>query len=104
VRAWFAQQPDLTQAEVRQKLLSEAGVSLSLPQVWKLLRKLGLRFKTKSLHATEQDTEANRKQRQKFIARIATISLERLIFPGRKRGHYLDDAALCAQLWRRAQL
>jgi len=39
------QQPDLTLAEVQQKLLGEAGVSLSLPQVWKLLRKLGLRLK-----------------------------------------------------------
>jgi transposase len=45
VRAWFVQQPDLTLAEVQQKLLSEAGVSLSLPQIWKLLGKLGLRLK-----------------------------------------------------------
>jgi transposase len=45
VRAWFVQQPDLKLAEVQQKLLCEAGVSLSLPQVWKLLRKLGLRLK-----------------------------------------------------------
>jgi len=45
VRIWFVQQPDLTLAEVQQKLLGEAGVSLSLPQVWKLLRKLGLRLK-----------------------------------------------------------
>ncbi len=45
VRVWFVHQPDLTLAEVQQKLLSEAAVSLSLPQVWKLLRKLGLRLK-----------------------------------------------------------
>ena len=45
VRVWFAHQPDLTLAEVQQKLLGKAGVSLSLPQVWKLLRKLGLRLK-----------------------------------------------------------
>ncbi|MDR3792993.1 MAG: winged helix-turn-helix domain-containing protein [Terracidiphilus sp.] len=45
VRVWFVQQPDLTLAEVQQKLLSKAGVSLSLPQVWKLLGKLGLRLK-----------------------------------------------------------
>ena len=45
VRAWFVQQPDLTLAEVRQRLGSEAGVSLSVPQVWHLLRKLGLRLK-----------------------------------------------------------
>jgi transposase len=45
VGTWFIQQPDLTLAEVRQKLSREAGVSLSLPQVWYLLRKLGLRLK-----------------------------------------------------------
>lgn len=45
VRDWFVQQPDLTLAEVRQKLLAEADVTLSLPQVWKLLGKLGLRLK-----------------------------------------------------------
>jgi transposase len=45
VRAWFVQQPDLTLAEVQQKLKREAGISLSVPQVWYLLRKLGLRLK-----------------------------------------------------------
>jgi len=45
VRAWFIQQPDLTLAEVQKKLLGEADVSLSLPQIWKLLGKLGLRLK-----------------------------------------------------------
>jgi transposase len=45
VRAWFVQQPDLTLAEVRQKLLDEAGISLSQPQIWKLLGKLRLRLK-----------------------------------------------------------
>ena len=45
VRDWFVQQPDLTLAEVQCKLLGEAGVRLSLPQVWHLLRKLGLRLK-----------------------------------------------------------
>jgi transposase len=45
VRAWFVRQPDLTLAEVQQKLLGEEGISLSLPQVWYLLRKLGLRLK-----------------------------------------------------------
>jgi transposase len=45
VKSWFVAQPDLTLAEVQQKLLGEAGISLSLPQIWKLLRKLGLRLK-----------------------------------------------------------
>ncbi len=38
-------QPDLTLAEVQRKLLGETRVQLSLPQVWHLLRKLGLRLK-----------------------------------------------------------
>jgi transposase len=45
VRGWFVQQPDLTLAEVQRKLLSEVGISLSLPQIWKLLKKLSLRLK-----------------------------------------------------------
>ena len=45
VGALFVQLPDVTLAEVQQKLSREAGVSLSLPQVWYLLRKLGLRLK-----------------------------------------------------------
>src|SRR5271165_4185691 len=54
VRAWFVQQPDLTLAEVQRKLLGEAGVTLSVPQVWKLLRKLGLRLKkSRSTPASE---------------------------------------------------
>ena len=54
VRGWFVQQPDLTLAEVQRKLLSEASISLSLPQIWKLLRKLGLRLKkSRSTPASE---------------------------------------------------
>jgi transposase len=45
VRAWFVQQPDLTLAEVQRKLFSETEISLSLPQIWKLLKRLGLRLK-----------------------------------------------------------
>ena len=45
VRAWFVQQPDLTLAEVQQKLFSETGISLSLPQIWKLLKNWGCDLK-----------------------------------------------------------
>jgi transposase len=44
VKNWFAAQPDLTLAEVQQKLDSEVGISLSLPQIWHLLKKLKLRL------------------------------------------------------------
>jgi len=45
VRAWFRAQPDLTLAEVQARLLDEADVRLSIPQVWYLVRRLGLRLK-----------------------------------------------------------
>ena len=45
VRDWIAAKPDLTLAEIQLKLRSEAGVSLSLPQIWYLLRRLSLRLK-----------------------------------------------------------
>jgi len=55
-------------------------VRLSLPQIWHLLRKLGLRLKKKSLHASERDSEANLNQRAEFLAKIRAIAPERLIF------------------------
>src|SRR5574340_35299 len=45
VKAWFVAQPDLTLAEVQARLKSEAGVQISIPQVWFLLRRLDLRLK-----------------------------------------------------------
>ena len=45
VRGWIEAKPDLTLAEIQAKLSTAAGVKLSLPQIWHLLRKLGLRLK-----------------------------------------------------------
>ena len=45
VLAWGRAEPDLTLSELQTKLRSETGVSLSLPQIWHLLRKLSLRLK-----------------------------------------------------------
>lgn len=45
VRGWIEAKPDLTLAEIQAKLLGEAGVGLSLPQIWYLLRRMGLRLK-----------------------------------------------------------
>lgn len=45
VKTWFDLKADLTLAEVQGKLRSEAGIQLSLPQIWHLLRKLNLRLK-----------------------------------------------------------
>jgi len=45
VREWIEAKPDLTLAEIQAKLRSEASVTLSIPQIWYLLRKMGLRLK-----------------------------------------------------------
>ena len=92
VMDWVVSKPDLTLAEVQAKLLSEAGISLSLPQIWNLLRKLGLRLKKSRSTPAERDSEANRKQREEFAARIATISPERLIF--------LDESGVTTSMTR----
>jgi transposase len=91
IKLWFVAQPDLTLAEVQQKLHAEAGISLSLPQIWHLLNKLKLRLK-KSLHAAERDTEVNRKRREEFVTRIATIAPNRLVF--------LDESGVTTSMTR----
>jgi transposase len=92
VMDWVASQPDLTLAQLQARLQGEAGISLSLGRIWYLLKKLGLRLKKKSLHAVERDTEANRKRREEFAARIQSISPERLIF--------LDESGVTTSMTR----
>lgn len=52
----------------------------------------GSASKKKSLHATERDTEANRKRREEFVAKIRTVAPERLIF--------LDESGVTTSMTR----
>jgi transposase len=52
----------------------------------------GAAAEKKSLHASERDTEANRKRRHEFLATIATIPPERLKF--------LDESGVTTQMTR----
>jgi transposase len=45
VITWVASQPDLTLAEIKARLQTEAGITLGIPRVWRLMRKLNLRLK-----------------------------------------------------------
>jgi len=45
ILVWVESKPDLTLAEIRDRLRSQACVKLNIPQVWHLLRKIGLRLK-----------------------------------------------------------
>ena len=72
VVAWISAKPDLTPWEIQRKLSVEAGVKLSLPQIWHLLRKLGLRLKkSHSMRASEirKPTASSEKSSSRISAR-----------------------------------
>jgi len=74
VKAWFVAQPDLTLSEVQQKLLAQAHISLSMGQVWQLVRKLGLRLKksrSMRLSATPKPTANSARSLSPASARSA---------------------------------
>jgi transposase len=45
VRGWIQAQPDLTLAEMRQRLWKQQGVEVSLSRLWTVLGEMGLRLK-----------------------------------------------------------
>src|SRR5215469_11081762 len=45
LRSWLQQQPDLTLTELQEQLRRQAGVAVSLPSLWTVLRKIGMRLK-----------------------------------------------------------
>jgi len=48
IRAWIEEQPDLTLAEMCERLDREHGVSIKIPALWHQLDKWGLSFKKNS--------------------------------------------------------
>jgi transposase len=53
---------------------------------------IGSTVEKKSLHASERDTEVNRKRREEFVAKISTVEPERLIF--------LDESGVTTSMTR----
>jgi len=45
LRGWLQQWPDLTRAELQEKLRQQAQLGVSQPALWVVLRKMGLRPK-----------------------------------------------------------
>jgi hypothetical protein len=87
----IADRPDLTLAELQGILAEQQGVRLCVAQVWNVLKRLGVRLK-KVVHATERNTEANRRKREEFVATVAAISPEKLIF--------LDESGVTTSMTR----
>ena len=72
----LAQQPDLTLAELRQRL----GLSCSLVAIWRTLRQLKITRKKKDLHHDERDRPELQQQRAGFAEEVDAIDPEHLIF------------------------
>jgi transposase len=45
VRKWIAERPDLTLAEMRERLAEEHGIAIGIPALWHQLNKWGLSYK-----------------------------------------------------------
>jgi transposase len=50
VRAWIKKQPDLTLAELGERLRQEKDIRLKIPALWHQLNKWGLSFRAFSIH------------------------------------------------------
>lgn len=83
---------DRTLAELQEAVWSELKVSISLAQLWRTLRRMGLRRK-KSIHASEQDSEEGRRRRQTWREQIASIDARRLVF--------IDESGATTEMTRR---
>src|SRR5436305_14794303 len=92
LQEWIQAQPDLTFVELQEKLLQEYGLRISLPPIWRALKKLGLRFK-KKLYTQEQDQPRVQEARTAFQQEIGQIDPKQLVF--------LDETGLYLGMTRR---
>ena len=59
--SWLKQQPDLTLAELQEKLGREKQLRVSVPSLWVVLRKMGLRLKkSRSTRGSETQKPTSR--------------------------------------------
>ncbi len=86
-----AEHADWTLAQFGAALEKQTGVRFSAACLWLHLKQMGSGLK-KSLHASERDTEENRKRRAAFLEKLRAISPERLI--------YLDESGVTTSMTR----
>jgi len=80
IRDWIAKHPDLTLAELCERLVKKLGIALKEPALWHQLNKWGLNFK-KTLHASEQECEDVVMARRRWRQEQHSMERGRLIFP-----------------------
>src|SRR5262249_39909850 len=83
------QQPDSTLAELQARLAAEKQLRVSVPSLWVVLGKIGLRWKKSRSTRGERDTEANQKRRQAFLETLRPLASEKLMF--------LDESGVTTQ-------
>src|SRR5215207_6102292 len=76
LRRLLQKQPDLTLAEMRQRL----GLSCSLVAIWRTLRRMKITRKKKDLHHDERDRPDVQEQRADFAEVVAELDPEHLVF------------------------
>jgi transposase len=76
LRQLIEKQPDLTLAELAAELDYKASVST----VWRATQKLGLVYKKKTQHASEQDRPDVKKARDDWFERFADVKVKQLVF------------------------
>jgi len=77
---WLEEESDLTLAELADRLQTQCGLHVSPSCVWRLLRRLGLRRKKKTVHASERDSPQVLLARQHYRRQLAACSCGRLKF------------------------
>lgn len=92
VRAWIKKQPDLTLAELGERVRQEKDIRLKIPALWHQLNKWGLNFK-KTLHASEQEREDARLAREQWRQGQKDQSREHRVF--------LDETRVTTSMTRR---
>lgn len=68
IRVWLQAQPDLTLAEMQEKLRQAEHLKISLPSLWMVLKKMGLRLK-KSRSTRRNKTRHGSNSNAKRISR-----------------------------------
>jgi transposase len=91
VKATIAARPDVTLAELQLRLWQERKLEISIGWLWHTLERLGLRLK-KTLHASEQDSEAVQQRRVQWRLDMGPESVGNLIF--------LDESGITTEMTR----
>ena len=66
IRAWIRGQPDLTLAEIQEKLRQGEQLKVSLPSIWKMLKGMGLRLKKSRSTRKSRTSPGSRRSARPF--------------------------------------